>query len=508
MCLLPSLPLWLTIGSSFWGGGGGVSGLTTATALSKLAPAHVTPKIDICEIRPHPGTVGGAINLTPNALRLLDYLGVYQKIRDRRYGITVNAVEVFSIHHRNKLAESSFRGPNDEGIGSPPYKAIRITRANLMHALIATLSTYPAIILHLDHRCLSIEQSPLSDGITATFSNSSTYTGSLPLGCDGVHSFTRNSHVDPDRKQLYTGVSNAFGFLPLTDEDRTAAHFEVSALNFAPKGLLLTSYHEETRSEGYVGAIITMEDVGSRDGWKAKGEDAQGVKQDMLERFAGMNTRLPIVSDWLSRVEGWFMWPVYMVENGGAGRWSRGRAMLLGDAAHAMPPQGESTGIVIEHGVLFARCLWAKLAGRDTGVSWDPSKVTKAFEAYETLRRPRIEAACKESMAVFHSVKEMGRFGFWLKTCIIPIFLHLTRGKRQKHFEEDVTRSYLGFDGVHAEPEHAHSTVLLYSSGPWWTQDSWNPADVAKLWQAWAATTLSRLWYRIWRSRSWTTKAE
>jgi 2-polyprenyl-6-methoxyphenol hydroxylase-like FAD-dependent oxidoreductase len=176
-----------------------------------------------------------------------------------------------------------------------------------MHALVATLSAYPTIELHLDHRCVSIEQYSLSDGITATFSNASAHTGSLLLGCDGVHSFTRNSHVDPDRKQICTGVANAFGFLPLTDEDRARAHFEVSALNFAPKGLLLTSYHEETRREGYVGAIITAEDVGSREGWKAKGEDAEGVKHDMLERFAGMDTRLPIVSDWLLRVEEWFM---------------------------------------------------------------------------------------------------------------------------------------------------------------------------------------------------------
>jgi salicylate hydroxylase len=102
--------------------GGGVSGLTTAMALSKFAPTHVTPQIDVFEIRQQPGTVGGAINLTPNALRLLDHLGVYRIICDRHYGITVNAVEVFSIHHRNKLAESSFRGRHDEGIGSPPFK--------------------------------------------------------------------------------------------------------------------------------------------------------------------------------------------------------------------------------------------------------------------------------------------------------------------------------------------------------------------------------------------------
>lgn len=111
--------------------GGGVSGLTTAMALSKFVPAHVNPQVHVFEIRSQPGTVGGAINLTPNALRLLDYLGVYKVICDRHYGITVNAVEIFSIHNPTKLAESSFRGPNNEGIGNPPYKVVPCTRLPL-----------------------------------------------------------------------------------------------------------------------------------------------------------------------------------------------------------------------------------------------------------------------------------------------------------------------------------------------------------------------------------------
>ena len=70
--------------------------------------------------------------------------------------------------------------------------------------------------------------------------------------------------------------------------------------------------------------------------------------------------------------------------------------------------------------------------------------IGEVFEAYERLRRARVQAACKESMAVVSSVKETSRFGFWLKTCIIPVFLRLGRAKRQKHFEEDITRSDLG----------------------------------------------------------------
>ena len=102
--------------------GGGVAGLATALALSRFAPNNAVPRISIYEIRKEPGTIGGAVNLTPNALRLLDYLGVYQVIRNKRYGVDVDAVEIFDLDGGSKLGESAFRGPHNQGLGTPPYK--------------------------------------------------------------------------------------------------------------------------------------------------------------------------------------------------------------------------------------------------------------------------------------------------------------------------------------------------------------------------------------------------
>ena len=61
------------------------------------------------------------VNLTPNALRLLDQLGALQVLRDRNYGETIDFLEVFDVYS-GKLAESSFRGPDGKGLGNPPYK--------------------------------------------------------------------------------------------------------------------------------------------------------------------------------------------------------------------------------------------------------------------------------------------------------------------------------------------------------------------------------------------------
>jgi 2-polyprenyl-6-methoxyphenol hydroxylase-like FAD-dependent oxidoreductase len=59
--------------------------------------------------------------------------------------------------------------------------------------------------------------------------------------------------------------------------------------------------------------------------------------------------------------------------------WHRGRAVLVGDAAHATSPSsGQGASLAIESAVELARCL------RD-------QPVDLAFAQYERLRRPRVE---------------------------------------------------------------------------------------------------------------------
>jgi 2-polyprenyl-6-methoxyphenol hydroxylase-like FAD-dependent oxidoreductase len=253
------------------------------------------------------------------------------------------------------------------------------------------------------------------------------------LGCDGIHSTTRLTHVEPSRKSIYSGVCNAFGFAkrPLDQE----VHFECAAINFGRRGMLLTSFHEPTHESVYVGALMQVPEVGSRDGWKAAGADQVAVKADIAARFG--ETVLPALVPLIENADDFFLWPVFTLAKGG--KWCTGRSMLLGDAAHAMPPQGEATGIVFEDTVLFARCLmrWVEL-GQEGGME-------VPFAKYEALRRGRIDVAFEESKKVVDAVSDAGWLGHKIKTLVIPWFLWWTVGNRVKHFIEDVTTSDLGF---------------------------------------------------------------
>ena len=61
-----------------------------------------------------------------------------------------------------------------------------------------------------------------------------------------------------------------------------------------------------------------------------------------------------------------------------------------------MPPQGESTGLAIEDGVLLARVL----------SSSSEISIQRAFQVYEKTRRPRIDAAYKEAVFRWEGVKD------------------------------------------------------------------------------------------------------
>lgn len=304
--------------------GGGIAGLTTALALTKFAPKDQIPRISIFEIRPEPAVIGGAVNLTPNALRMLDYLGALPIMKERDYGKTIDYLEVFDVYS-GKLAESSFRGPDGNGIGNPPYKALRITRGDSLKAVLAAVEACPNITMTCGKRTVKIDEQ--KDSVTIHFEDGGSATGELLMGCDGIHSVTRLKHVEPERKATYSGVANAFGFAPIDKDFKV--HFECTAINFARRGMLLTSFFNSKQDSVYVGALMQVEDVGSRDGWKSVGADADKTRQQLLDRFG--DAKIPCIVPLIEKAQDFFLWPVYTLSK--HGKWSTDRVMLLGDAA-------------------------------------------------------------------------------------------------------------------------------------------------------------------------------
>ncbi|KAN0102800.1 FAD/NAD(P)-binding domain containing protein [Hyaloscypha variabilis] len=379
--------------------GGGIAGLTSALALQKTG---ITPTIH--ELRASPSTIGGSINLTPNALRLLEFLDVEIQ------GCRVDSIEIFSLHSGKLIGEVPFRkfGPS-----------VRILREELLKALLRAVER-SGIEVNYGEKLVGVVEDDGEEKVTAVFENGKRVKGDFMLGCDGVHSAVRK-YVEASRGPEYTGVVVAYS---IVEAPGIKTHFRSTALNSGRCGSLLTSYFDEDRARIYVGAVMEIKEENDKQGWRVRGSDTQKTRDEIERRYK--NSAIPCVDELVQKVEDFVFYPVYKLSPGGV--WSKGRVLLLGDAAHAMPPQGESTGLAIEDGVLLARVM----------ASASEKPIQEAFRVYEKTRRSRIDIAYKEAVMRWENVKDRSWFSQKVTEWLMWIVLWYRRNPFELSMSYDI----------------------------------------------------------------------
>jgi salicylate hydroxylase len=295
--------------------GGGIAGPGTALALSKIGITCT-----IYELRESPATIGGAINLTPNALRVLDHFGILETAL--KFGCPCEKLEIFSLSTGQKLGDLPFGN-----VEHHEYSSLRIGRTDLQQLMLSTVAE-AGIQVQYNKKLTDIEET--DNSVTAIFEDGTSASADILLGCDGIHSTVRTKFVEPSRSPNYTGVSSAYGIIP-SSSITEPIHFSVTGLNISRNGSLLTSYCNPAKTSIFLAAVIRT-DVSERDGWRARGKVAKDALRDLLRRFE--SAKFPCVMQMTNAIDELYFYPVFTLNNGGI--WSRGRALLIGDAAHAV----------------------------------------------------------------------------------------------------------------------------------------------------------------------------
>lgn len=175
--------------------GAGPCGLSAAIALAKKHAGEQRPplRITIIELRSCLQTIGGAINLTPIAMRYIDYLGAGKRLRERAVNLE-NGIDYVSIRSGKRI------GNIWGGIG-----AVRVARHRLVESLLQTVTEEYSDTVHIqwDRRVAEISQS--ESNVVVRFEDGGTLTADVLLGCDGLHSAARRLWVEPERTKIFTG---------------------------------------------------------------------------------------------------------------------------------------------------------------------------------------------------------------------------------------------------------------------------------------------------------------
>jgi len=364
--------------------GGGITGPVTALALRK---AGIESEIFEAYQASADGA-GGWLMIAPNGVNALDLVGLAEPLR------TIGRPNQRMVMTDGRGKRLGAFAELDEH--NPSQLVLRPD----LYRLLTEHAAAAGIKIHHGRRL--VDATETADGVTAHFADGSSASGDVLIGADGVHSTVRKL-IDPNAPgPRYTGLLGFGGSLP--------------GNNF---GLVQDEFYFAQGKRGFLGYALTAE---GDTGWFTNVPSAEPIAGDEARRIGA--------PEWLRRMRELYgdEYPAHemlaaatpddMVVLGAmhimpsAPRWHRGRMVLVGDAAHVPSNStGQGASMSIESAIQLARSL------RDL-------PVPQAFEAYEKLRRPRVEKVAEYGEKV-NQDKVNGRIGQAVTSLLAPIAMKL-----------------------------------------------------------------------------------
>ena len=339
--------------------GGGIGGLAAALALERRGAETI-----VCEQSPELSEIGAGLNLTPNAVKALRALGLDREVETIGWGSEWLMIRSWkSGRYITHVRRGDFR----RRFGAPN---ITVHRADLSEVLRGALKTAE---LRLGKRCVGVEAG--ERGAAARFADGSAIEADVVVGADGIHSAVRESLFGADRPR-FTGCICWRGMAPA---DAVPADIDTKQgiMWMGPHGHVV---HYRVRRGELVNIVAHVDS----DAWTEESWTRECGVDELTTTYAAWHSDLTRMFRCSTR---WYKWALY--DRDPLECWSKGRATLLGDSAHAMLPYlGQGAAMAIEDGVVLAAMIAQQ--GEDLGT---------ALLAYERLRAPRNKAAVLGSRA-------------------------------------------------------------------------------------------------------------
>ena len=336
--------------------GAGLGGLTAALALMRAGW-----RVRVYEQAPALGEVGAGISMSVGTGRGLASLGIGPALLAA--SLPVPAVAFAHYRTGELLAGVYDRGaPPDHGFDT----ARHIHRADLHAILLEAVRAIDADAVLTGKRLVDAGQD--DHAATARFADGSVVHADLLIAADGTRSAVRRALFDQDAPD-FAGQIAYRCLVP-----------QALAAPFMGRGNAVVSVGAARMFHRYFvrgGSLVNVIGIGRSDRWREEGWNTPATNAEFLADYAdfhpdvtGLITAAPPASliKW-----GLFVRPPIA-------RWSIGRVLLLGDAAHPILPfLGLGAALAIEDGIVLARALAAT------------PDLPLALAAYHAARIDRVE---------------------------------------------------------------------------------------------------------------------
>jgi len=367
--------------------GAGIGGLAAALSLEAAGFRDVRIVERAREIR----GLGVGINLLPHAMRELHELGIGERIA--RIGVAPR-----TLSYWNHLGQPIWSEPRGLAAGYD-WPQLSVHRGRLQQELLAIVRERLGDVVDTDRRLVDVRSDAHSATVeVAGAAGSSRIEADVVIAADGIHSVARRlRHPDAPGPRssgvtLWRGTARVAPLLDgatmimAGDADQRFVAYPIEAPD--ADGLVRLNVIAELRGEAPSSVdwnrSVPVEPIARRfDAWRFDWLDVPGT---------------------IAACDELLEYP--MVDLDPVPRWSFGRTTLLGDAAHAMYPQGSNGA---SQAIVDGRVVAMHLAT-------DPDPEA-ALAAYEHDRRPAMTALLERNRAggpeqVMRVVAERAPHGF------------------------------------------------------------------------------------------------
>lgn len=345
--------------------GGGIAGLTTALALARKGFS-----VSLAERTSAFTEVGAGLQISPNAWRVLDGLGL---------GSALVEIATFpeSVDLHTSTGSRVARVPlGDSAMArwGAPYAVMH--RADLVSVLSQAAIAHPAITLHTGMRALRVAST--TTGLRLETSEGP-LGGAAVLAADGVWSQIRNGLAGSETARQ-TGRIAYRTTVPVEAAPADMADLRVHAHMFPDTHVIRYPISGGRR----INIVLVTANNWFLEDWSAPAS---------LDEVATIARSLdPDLQRLLGSADTWTRWPLAGVPAQGA--WTDGNVALIGDSAHAtLPFAAQGAAMAIEDAAVIAFHL---AASRD---------VPAALSAYVADRQPRaarIQALSEKNGQIYH----------------------------------------------------------------------------------------------------------
>lgn len=348
--------------------GAGIGGLVSALCLNKKGY-----EVEIYEQSEVLSELGAGVQLSPNATRVLDYLELTDDLKPHVF--EPRSFQFLNYKTEKIISKRDLGSKIQDDFGFPNFD---VHRADLQKVLLNKVEE-KGIKIYTNMKVIDVGNEENKAYIKI---NEEKIKADIVIGADGINSVVREK-LFKKKESSFTG-NVAWRMLIPVDLLPRDLILPDTTVWLGPKKHFV-SYHVSGGKNLNCVCLVEQE------GWKNESWSERGNIEDLREVYNGWNQTIETLLK-IANPNTLYRWALH--DRPPMKQWSKGRIILLGDAAHPMLPfLAQGAAMAIEDGAVLADCI----------SSYEDNE--KSLKYFEQIRKPRtsfVQLAARRNAKILH----------------------------------------------------------------------------------------------------------